>query len=155
MLLRRSLAVASLCLLAAPASAGQRMSAEVWRDPHCGCCTGWVAHLREEGFAITDRVVPSVTPIRRLLGTPADLLSCHAARVAGWLAIEGHVPALAIRRALAEPPAGMIGLAVPAMPIGTPGMEVPGREAEAYDVVAWRADGSHFAWLRMRGSQLL
>jgi hypothetical protein len=89
-----------------------------------------------------------------MLGTPADLLSCHAARVAGWLAIEGHVPALAIRRALAERPAGVVGLAVPAMPVGTPGMEVPGQEPEPYDVVAWRADRSHFAWLRMRGAQL-
>jgi hypothetical protein len=155
MMARRTLAIAALSLAAAPALAQPRERAEVWRDPHCGCCGAWVQHLRGEGFAVTDRVVSSVAPFRRMLGTPTDLLSCHAARIAGWLAIEGHVPALAIRRALAERTPGVVGLAVPAMPVGTPGMEVPGQPAEVYDVVAWRADGSHFAWLRMRGSQLL
>jgi hypothetical protein len=135
-------------MLVSPALTQSQEGAEVWRDPNCGCCAGWVAHLREEGFAVTDRIVPSVTPFRRMLGTPSDLLSCHAARIAGWLKIEGHVPALA-----ATLP-GVVGLAVPAMPIGTPGMEVPGHELEVYDVVAWRADGSHFAWLRMRGAKL-
>lgn len=154
MLSRRMLTIGSLSIFANPALSQNRESAEVWRDPNCGCCAGWVAHLRQEGFAVTDRIVPSVTPIRRMLGTPSDLLSCHAARIAGWLKIEGHVPALAIRRALAETPSGVVGLAVPAMPIGTPGMEVPGLEPEVYDVVAWRADGSHFAWLRMRGAGL-
>lgn len=155
MMSRRTMAIAALSLAAAPALAQPRDRAEVWRDPHCGCCGGWVEHLRDEGFAVTDRVVSSVAPFRRMLGTPTDLLSCHAARIAGWLAIEGHVPALAIRRALAERVPGVVGLAVPAMPVGTPGMEVPGQQPEAYDVVAWRADGSHFAWLRMRGSALL
>ncbi len=154
MVSRRILMITSLSMLAGPALVQSRESAEVWRDPNCGCCAGWVAHLREEGFAVTDRVVPSVTPFRRMLGTPSDLLSCHAARIAGWLKIEGHVPALAIRRALAEAPPGVVGLAVPAMPIGTPGMEVPSHEPELYDVIAWRADGSHFAWLRMRGAKL-
>jgi hypothetical protein len=154
MLSRRIITIASLSMLASPALTQSRESAEVWRDPNCGCCAGWVAHLREEGFAVTDRIVPTVTPIRRMLGTPSDLLSCHAARIAGWLNIEGHVPALAIRRALAENLPGVVGLAVPAMPIGTPGMEIPGHEPELYDVIAWRADGSHFAWLRMRGARL-
>ena len=154
MVSRRILMITSFSMIVGPARTQSRESAEVWRDPNCGCCAGWVAHLREEGFAVTDRIVPSVTPFRRMLGTPSDLLSCHAARIAGWLKIEGHVPALAIRRALAETLPGVVGLAVPAMPIGTPGMEVPGHEAEVYDVIAWRADGSHFAWLRMRGAKL-
>ncbi|MCA3278221.1 MAG: DUF411 domain-containing protein [Roseomonas sp.] len=154
MLPRRALAIAALSVFAIPVVAEGKESAEVWRDPNCGCCIGWVEHVRAEVFAVTDRVVASVAPIRRMLGTPADLLSCHAARIAGWLKIEGHVPALAIRRALAETPPGVVGLAVPAMPIGTPGMEVPGQEAEIYHVAAWRADGSHFAWLRMRGSKV-
>jgi hypothetical protein len=148
---------AALGLAAPPARAQRRdgppgVAVEVWRDPSCGCCSGWVQHLRAEGFAVTDAVVPSVAPVRRMLGTPPDLLSCHAARVAGSLAIEGHVPAYAIRRLLAEPPAGVVGLAVPAMPVGTPGMEVPGQAPELYEVVAWRADGSHRPWLRMRGA---
>ena len=135
-------------------SAAQAMVVEAWRDPDCGCCAGWVAHLRGAGFAVTDRVVPSIAPIRRVLGTPPDLLSCHAGRVAG-LAIEGHVPALAIRRFLDERPTGVVGLAVPAMPIGTPGMEMPGRDAETFNVIAWSADGTHRPWLRMRGAEIL
>lgn len=152
---RRPLFLAGLSLPAVVAPAvsadAQALRVEVWRDPNCGCCSGWVAHLRDEGFAVTDRVVPSVAPFRRALGTPADLLSCHAARVAG-VALEGHVPAHAIRRFLAERPAGFVGLSVPAMPIGTPGMEIPGQENEIYDVVAWRQDGTHAPWLRMRGA---
>jgi hypothetical protein len=132
------------------AQRGERV--EVWRDPNCGCCSGWVAHLRTSGFVVEDRVVPSVAPVRRMLGTPSDLLSCHAARVAG-LAIEGHVPALAIRRLLAERPAGVVGLAVPAMPIGSPGMEVPGQPPDAYDVIGWRADGTHEPFMRFVGAQ--
>lgn len=150
-MIRRHLLLGALALPALPAASQEGLRVEVWRDPHCGCCEGWVAHLRQEGFAVTDRVVPSVGPFRRALGTPSDLLSCHAARVEG-VALEGHVPAYAIRRFLAERPAGFVGLSVPAMPIGTPGMEVPGREAEVYEVIAWRRDGSHAPWLRMRGA---
>jgi hypothetical protein len=153
MIVRRAL---PLLVLASPALAQAAPRAEAWRDPNCGCCGGWVEHLRAEGFAVTDRVVPSVGPYRRMLGTPGDLLSCHAARITAGgaaLAVEGHVPAHAIRRALAERPAEVVGIAVPAMPVGTPGMEVPGREPDTYDVVAWRADGSHFPWMRMRGAR--
>jgi len=148
---RRLILAATLGALAAPAFAQQRIAVEVWRDPSCGCCAGWVAHLRAEGFAVTDRVVSAIGPYRQVLGTPASLLSCHAARVAG-LGLEGHVPALAIRRLLAERPEGVVGLAVPGMPIGTPGMEVPGREPEIYEVMAWRRDGTHLPWMRMRGA---
>lgn len=145
---RRSLL---MVVAAATSASAQRLTAEVWRDPHCGCCAGWVEHLRVEGFAVIDRVVPSVAPFRRMLGTPVDLLSCHAGRVAG-LGLEGHVPAYAIRQALLDGPTRIAGLAVPAMPVGTPGMEVPGRDAEVYDVIAWRPDGTNFAFLRMRGA---
>ena len=144
------LGLVTLTMMGRRASA-QPLRIEVWRDPNCGCCSGWVEHLRAEGFAVTDRVVPSVAPFRRELGTPSDLLSCHAARVAA-LGLEGHVPAYAIRRLLAERPANVAGLAVPAMPVGTPGMEVPGREPETYDVIAWSADGTYVPWLRMRGA---
>lgn len=152
MIPRRLLSGIAVAALAAPAFAQSRPSIEVWRDPNCGCCSGWVAHLRAEGFAVTDRVVRNVGAYRQMLGTPADLLSCHAARIAGF-GIEGHVPAHAIRRLLTERPAGVAGLAVPAMPIGTPGMEVPGQPPETYDVIAWRRDGSHVPWIRMRGAE--
>jgi hypothetical protein len=152
MIARRSLllGVAALAATARTATA-QPLRIEVWRDPTCGCCAGWVAHLRAEGFGVQDRVVASVAPVRRMLGTPSDLLSCHAARVAGF-ALEGHVPARAIRRLLSERPSGIVGLAVPAMPIGTPGMEMPGQPPDTYDVIAWAADGSHRPFMRFTGA---
>ena len=149
---RRGLLATALLAVSGPALARRAERVEVWRDPNCGCCSGWVAHLRTSGFAVEDRVVASVSPFRRMLGTPSDLLSCHAARVGG-LAIEGHVPALAIRRLLAERPAGIVGLAVPAMPIGSPGMEVPAQPSDTYDVIGWRADGTHEPFMRFVGTQ--
>jgi hypothetical protein len=150
---RRAFLLGGAALAATPrAGSAQPVRIEVWRDPECGCCAGWVAHLRAEGFAVEDRMVRSVAPVRRMLGTPSDLLSCHAARVAGF-ALEGHVPALAIRRLLAERPPGVAGLAVPAMPVGTPGMEVPGQAPDTYDVIAWQADGAHRPFMRFRGAE--
>lgn len=149
---RRGLLAAALVSAAGSALAQRSERVEVWRDPNCGCCSGWIAHLRREGFAVEDRVVASVASVRRMLGTPADLLSCHAARIAGF-ALEGHVPAPAIRRLLAERPAGVVGLAVPAMPIGTPGMEVPGQAPDTYDVIAWKADGTHHPFMRFTGAE--
>ena len=108
----------------------------VWRDPTCGCCKAWVTHLRAEGFVVDDKVVRSLDAVRQALGTPDDLLSCHSGAVEG-LALEGHVPADAIRRLLAERPAGVRGLAVPDMPTGSPGMEVPGQQPDTYDVIAF------------------
>ena len=80
--------------------------------------------------------------VKRRLGAPAALQSCHTAEVAGFL-IEGHVPPADILRLLAERPAGIRGLAVPGMPIGAPGMERTGAAREGFDVFAFRGDGSH------------
>jgi hypothetical protein len=151
MMHRRSiLAAAALAALPIPAFAQRATRVSVWRDPNCGCCTGWVVHLRAEGFAVVDQEVPSVAPVRRRLGTPADLLSCHAGEVDGFV-LEGHVPAIAIRRLLAERPAGVRGLAVPAMPVGSPGMEVPGAPVDSYDVIAF-GSGPHRPFMRFNGS---
>lgn len=148
---RRTLLRATLLgLLPGPALAQRATRVTVWRDPTCGCCSGWVAHLRAEGFAVDDQVVRSVAPVRRRLGTPADLLSCHAGEVEGF-ALEGHVPAAAIRRLLAERPADIRGLAVPEMPVGSPGMEVPGAVPDTYEVIAFGA-GPHRAFMRFHGA---
>jgi hypothetical protein len=147
---RRLLLAAAIAALPVPVLAQRATRVSVWRDPNCGCCTGWIDHLRAAGFAVVDNVVPSVAPVRRRLGTPADLLSCHAAEVEGY-ALEGHVPAAAIRRLLAERPAGLRGLAVPAMPIGSPGMEVPGAQPDTYDVIAF-GNGAHRSFMRFRGA---
>ncbi|MFE1597400.1 DUF411 domain-containing protein [Methylobacterium sp. ID0610] len=104
----------------------------VTKDPNCGCCEKWVTHLRDAGFTVTVTEGP-VNPVKARLGVPRDLASCHTAQVGGY-AIEGHVPASAIKRLLAERPAGT-GLAVPGMPAGSPGMEVAGMEPDLYEVV--------------------
>jgi hypothetical protein len=145
----RRILLAVLAALPVPAAAQRATRVAVWRDPNCGCCSGWVAHLRAEGFAVQDQVVPSVAPVRRRLGTPSDLLSCHAGEVEG-LVLEGHVPAAAIRRLLAERPAGVRGLAVPEMPVGSPGMEVPGAAPDSYDVIAF-GSGAHRPYMRFNG----
>jgi hypothetical protein len=151
MLHRRIVLTGLLVASSTPAFAGSTQIVRVWRDPNCGCCKDWVAHLRRSGFAVEDHVVGSLAPIRRRLGTPDELLSCHAGEVEG-LALEGHVPAVAIRRALAQRPPGMRGLAVPGMPIGSPGMEVPGSPDESYDVIAF-GPGHQRVFMRFVGGR--
>ena len=149
---RRTLLALALVTASTRSAFAQRATrVSAWRDPYCGCCSGWVAHLRAEGFAVTDQVVQAVGPIRERLGTPSDLLSCHAGQVEGFV-LEGHVPAAAIRRLLAERPPGVRGLAVPEMPVGSPGMEVPGRAPDTYDVIAFGA-GPHRPFMRFTGGQ--
>ncbi len=116
-------------------------SVEVWKAPTCGCCKDWIRHLEANGFDVGVHDSGN-TAARARLGIPMRLGSCHTAQVEGY-AIEGHVPAREIRRLLAERP-NAIGLAVPGMPIGSPGMD--GREygarKDAYDVLLVRRDGS-------------
>ncbi|PWS34098.1 metal-binding protein [Falsiroseomonas bella] len=152
---RRSLIALGACLLAPAVPRAARAEAptqiQVWRDPDCGCCHLWIPHLQAAGFTVQDNRVRALAGWRRMLGVPSDLLSCHVARVGGF-AIEGHVPPLAIRRLLAERPEGVRGLAVPGMPVGSPGMEVPGREPDTYDVIAF-GTGPHRAFMRFRGTE--
>ncbi|WP_413872241.1 DUF411 domain-containing protein [Albidovulum sp.] len=103
----------------------------VTKDPSCGCCDGWAAHIEAAGFPV--RVVESADMggLKQRLGVPAELASCHTAEVGGYV-VEGHVPAAAIRRLLAERP-DATGLAVPGMPAGSPGMDFPGVEPEPYE----------------------
>jgi hypothetical protein len=103
----------------------------VHKDPTCGCCSGWVQHLHDAGFATKVFDTTDIDAVKRRLGVPDDLAACHTAEVAGYI-IEGHVPAAALARFLAEKP-NATGLAVPGMPIGSPGME--GGRPEKYDVV--------------------
>jgi len=109
---------------------------EVWKSPSCGCCEGWIAHLKANGFTVVPHDVDDVEPIKAANGVADDLASCHTAIVDGWV-IEGHVPATDIRRLLAERPA-VKGIAAPGMPGGSPGM---GSAAEPYEVVSFDAAG--------------
>lgn len=109
----------------------------VYKSPTCGCCGKWVEHLEQEGFSVTSIDKPQMSPVKQELGIPGQLHSCHSATVAGYT-LEGHVPAASVKRLLAERPA-ISGLAVPGMPLGSPGMEHP--EPEAYAVIAYTSDG--------------
>lgn len=103
----------------------------------CGCCAGWVAHLRKKGFKVVVENVENLELHKKLAGVPEKLQSCHTAVVSGYI-VEGHVPAASIRRFLAEKPKAR-GLAVPGMPMGAPGM---GGERERFDVLIFQRNGS-------------
>jgi hypothetical protein len=121
--------------------AGAGTPIEVWFDPGCGCCRDWMAYLGREGFAVAARAEGNAAA-RRRLGLPDRLGSCHTATVGGYV-VEGHVPAPDIRRLLARRPEAL-GLAVPGMPVGSPGMDGPiyrGRR-DPYDVLLVRRDGT-------------
>ncbi|HEX5803441.1 MAG TPA: DUF411 domain-containing protein [Azospira sp.] len=134
-------AVLALCLsigawAQAAHSAGEAV--EVFKSPYCGCCTEWVEHLRQNGFTVTTRDVDDVPAARKKLGMPEQFGSCHTARIGNYL-VEGHVPAADIRRLLKEKPKA-VGLAVPGMPPGSPGMESP--RAVPYQTLLVQPDGS-------------
>lgn len=105
----------------------------VFKTPTCACCDGWVTHMREAGFTTTITVLPSLQSVRSSRGIPDSLASCHTGLIDGYL-VEGHVPAGDVIRLLAERPAA-IGLAVPAMPLGSPGMETPQGHKDPYDTL--------------------
>jgi hypothetical protein len=105
----------------------------VSKDPNCGCCSAWIEHVQAAGFITEVHDLTDLSTLKTRLSIPAALHSCHTAQIEGYV-IEGHVPASAIRRLLKKRPLA-IGLAVPGMPIGSPGMEVSGAPAETYDVI--------------------
>lgn len=111
----------------------------VYKSPTCGCCEAWVQHLRDSGFEVEVKNQQDVESVKNMLGVPPQLRSCHTAVVGKYL-VEGHVPASDIKRLLADKPQ-VAGLAVPGMPVGSPGMEMPGQPAQHYDVVAFDAHG--------------
>ncbi len=113
----------------------------VWKSPGCGCCKDWVRHLEENGFSVQVNDTGN-NNIRNTLKIPVKYGSCHTAKIGDYV-IEGHVPAEDIRRMLKEQP-NAIGLAVPGMPVGSPGMdgEIYGGRKDAYDVLLVEKDGS-------------
>jgi hypothetical protein len=142
---KRYLAVGALAFAVAALSASYQerekpIAVTVYKNAQCGCCKGWVEHLRQNGFEVTANDVDDIAAIKAKLGVPAALGSCHTA-VVGRYVVEGHVPAADIRKLLVEKPK-IVGIGVPGMPIGSPGMEVPGRRPDRYDVTAFAKDGS-------------
>jgi len=131
-------------------SFAQTIIVEVWKDPNCGCCQSWVDHLEANGFKVDVRNVGN-TAARKRLGMPEKLGSCHTAKVNGYV-LEGHVPAADIRKLLADRPIAL-GLAVPGMPIGSPGMDGPeykGRK-DSCEVLLVQKNGNTESFTRYAG----
>ena len=157
-LTRRALIVGGLQVSAATLMLAQSSQAAeslskmtVTRDPTCSCCGGWVAHVKAAGFPVEVVEASDLAPLKAKLGVPKALIACHTAQIDGY-AIEGHVPAGAIKRLFAERPQAAAGLAVAGMPVGSPGMEVPGTALETYEVILF-GPGLQRVFARYRGSQ--
>jgi hypothetical protein len=133
------LALALAVTLTARAQAPAAPKMTVYKSPTCGCCAKWVAHMRNAGFDVTVNDVPNVGEIKAQNHVPADAQSCHTALVGGYV-VEGHVPADVVKQLLKEKPA-VAGLAVPGMPIGSPGMESADGNKQAYNVVSFDKAG--------------
>ncbi|RSV14834.1 DUF411 domain-containing protein [Sphingomonas sp. ABOLG] len=137
-LIRGALVAAAMML---PAAALAANNIAMHRDPGCGCCEKWAAQVRQQ-FGRNVQIIDDArrNVLQRKMGVPADLTSCHTAIIDG-MAFEGHVPIADMRRALAQKPKGVRGLAVAGMPLGSPGMEMPGYRAQPYEVVAFGPGG--------------
>ena len=116
----------------------------VYRDPNCGCCTKWIEHMIKHGFRVNDRKSDEMSEIKRGLGVPEKLESCHTGVVNGYV-IEGHVPAADVQRLLKQKPK-VAGLAVPGMPMGSPGMEGPRKDS--YEVLGFDKTGKTTVFAR-------
>lgn len=115
------------------AVAGDKPKIQIFKSPSCGCCKMWADHLAASGFAVEAKDVADLAAVKEVAGVPGHLQACHTGVIEGYT-IEGHIPAEAIKRLLAERPA-IKGLAVPGMPAGSPGM--PSSTPEHYDVIAF------------------
>lgn len=123
-------------------AAAQRPGAptvHVYKTPTCGCCGKWVAHLEANGFTTTVTEMDDLADVKAKHNVPQEAQSCHTGVVDGYV-IEGHVPAADVHRLLKERPA-VLGIAVPGMPIGSPGMEVPGQKAQPFRTMSFDKQG--------------
>lgn len=154
-LINRRLLIASAALFgvssAACAQSSRGVALAIYKTPACGCCDAWVAHMREAGFLTTVHVVPDTGPIRASRGMPDALASCHTGLAGGYL-IEGHVPAADVRRLLAQKPEA-VGLAVPGMPMGSPGMETARTDRDPYDTLLVLRSGASRVFARHNQSR--
>lgn len=139
------ISVLALTPLSDIAKAASRPTINAYRNPGCGCCEKWAEMLKSAGFEVTMEDAPDLSSRRVAAGVPDELAGCHTALMGDYV-IEGHVPLQEIERMLAEKPA-IRGIAVPGMPTGSPGMEM-GETRDAYDVVAFAADGTRSIFAR-------
>jgi hypothetical protein len=125
-------------------------SVQVYKTPTCGCCSKWVEHMRHAGFTVQaqDMSQAELQAVKTKYGVPAAANSCHTARLDGYI-VEGHIPADTVKKMLKERPK-VVGIAVPAMPIGSPGMEVPGARLYPYDVLSFDKSGATKVYLTIK-----
>jgi hypothetical protein len=143
-----SVALASLALTRAAAAAPVQIA--VTKGLGCECCEGWAKHLRTNGYAVSVTESDDLDGVKTKLGIPEDLRTCHTGQIGDYL-LEGHVPAVAVAYLLREKPDGMIGVAVPGMPVGSPGMEVEGAKPDEYSVILFGPAGRR-VWARYKGA---
>ena len=144
------LLLGSVGLSACSEAAASSTEITVYATPTCGCCSGWVEHLRENGFTVQVVYQNDLSAIRAQHHLPEALASCHMGVVEGY-AVEGHVPADVIQRMLREKPE-ILGIAAPGMPVGSPGMEMPDGRVDPYDIVSWDASGPVAIYEHVNGS---
>jgi hypothetical protein len=135
--------VAAAAAFGIVAAQQQRPSApllEVFKTPTCGCCSQWVEHMRSNGFTVRTTDLNDLSEIKRSRGVPDQVQSCHTGVVNGYV-VEGHVPANDVHRLLKEKPA-VAGIAVGGMPVGSPGMEVPGTKGQPFNVMSFDKSGA-------------
>ncbi|AIW14784.1 DUF411 domain-containing protein [Vibrio tubiashii] len=145
---RKALTLATLALLS-----GQALAADVinHKSPYCGCCTEWTKHMQDAGFNVDEKLHENMNPIKQKLGITPELASCHTAEINGYV-FEGHIPAEDIKAFLENPPRNAKGLAVPGMPMGSPGMEY-GNDKDEYSVYAFNEKGQVFTYRHYEGNK--
>jgi hypothetical protein len=132
-----------------PATAAEPAHIAVTKGTGCECCEGWAKHLRTNGYTVSVTETDDLDAVKTKLGIPEDLRTCHTGQIDDYL-LEGHVPAVAVAYLLREKPEGMMGLAVPGMPVGAPGMEVRGAKLDEYSVILFGPAGRR-VWARYKG----
>jgi hypothetical protein len=136
------IAAASVLVLGAVSSGQQKpkpIPMSVYKSPSCGCCALWVDYMRKNGFDAKVQDVENIGALKLKLGVREEFSSCHTTEVGGYI-VEGHVPAEVVQRMLKERPK-IAGIAVPGMPMGSPGMEVPSGKKDSYNILAFTSDG--------------
>ncbi|MEF1290305.1 DUF411 domain-containing protein [Vibrio sp. M260118] len=143
---KTALTLASLALLSGHALADDVIN---HKSPYCGCCTEWTKHMQEAGFNVEEKLHENMNPIKQQFGITPELASCHTAIIDGYV-FEGHIPAQDIQAFLDNPPHNAKGLAVPGMPMGSPGMEY-GDKQDEYSVYAFNEQGQVFEYRHYQG----
>lgn len=144
---RKLIALTTLALMS-----GHVLAADVLnhKSPYCGCCTEWTKHMQEAGFNVEEKLHENMNPIKQKLGVKPELASCHTAEINDFV-FEGHIPADDIKAFLDNPPKNAKGLAVPGMPMGSPGMEY-GDKKDEYSVYAFNEKGQVFEYRHYKGN---